>query len=76
MTNEIIRGFNLEDLLNVMDAKANISFFTSETAAPVKDNVRVFRLLADEEFIATYGKYKVTGLVNFVHVINILAKEI
>lgn len=75
MTNAIIRGFRLKDLLNILDARARVSIFTSETKAPVKDNVNVYELLADNEFINSYGKLEVSGLVSFINVTNILITE-
>lgn len=75
MTNAIIRGFRLKDLLNILDARARVSIFTSETKAPVKDSVNVYELLADKEFINTYGSLEVSGLVSFIHVTNILITE-
>ena len=72
MTNAIIRGFRLKDLLNILDARARVSIYTSDTTPPVKDSVNVYELLANEEFIKTYGNKEVSGLVSFINVTNIL----
>lgn len=76
MNNAIIRGFRLKDLLNILDARARVSIYTSETKPPVKDSVNVYELLANEEFIKTYGKQEVSGLVSFINVTNILIEEV
>jgi len=74
--NAIINAFRLADLLNILDARANISIFTSIAEKPIKESVKVYELLADKEFIETYGKrYEVKGLVNFLHLTNILIEE-
>jgi hypothetical protein len=75
MRDSIIRGFRLKDLLNILDARTKVSVFTSETKAPVKDCVNVYELLADNEFINSYGKLEVSGLVSFINVTNILITE-
>lgn len=76
MTNAIIKGFRLKDLLNILDARTRVSIYTSETKPPVIDSVYVYELLVNEEFIKTYGKQEVSGLVGFITVTNILIEEV
>ena len=74
--NAIINKFRLVDFLNILDARSNISIFTSLAEKPLKDGVYVCELLADKDFIETYGKrYDVKGLVSFIDVTNILIEE-
>ena len=77
MKNAIINGFRLKDLLNILDARANVTIFTGITTEDKisKDAVKVYELLANEEFIKTYGKRDVTGLVSFMNVTHILIEE-
>ena len=78
MTNAIINGFRLKDLLNILDARANVTIFTGITTEDKvsEDAVKVYELLANEEFIKTYGKRDVTGLVSFMNVTHILIEEV
>lgn len=75
--NAIINGFRLMDLLNILDARANVTVFTGITADDKvsADAVKVYELLADKDFISKYGKRDVKGLVSFIHVTNILIEE-
>ena len=75
--NAIINGFRLKDLLNILDARANVTVYTGITAeAKVsKDAVKVYELLADNDFMNKYGKKEVKGLVSFINVTNVLIKE-
>lgn len=58
--NAIIHG-RLKDLLDILDARAHIDIFTSETE--ILRHAVVYELLADTEFMRTYGrKYYVAGL--------------
>ncbi len=76
VNNAIINSFRLVDFLNILDARSNISIFTELGGLPLKESVYVYELLADKEFIETYGKrYDVKGLVSFIHVTNILIEE-
>lgn len=78
MTNAIIRGFRLKDLLNILDARASIAVFTQVGEAAIVgavSPVKVYELLANEEFIKTYGNKEVSGLVSFINVTNILIEE-
>ena len=74
MENAIINGFRLKDLLNILDARANVTVFTGITSndSITENSVKVYELLADKEFIETYGKYNVKGLVSFINTTNIL----
>ena len=75
--NAIINGFRLKDLLNILDARANVTVYTGITAEDKvsKDAVKVYELLADNDFMNKYGKKEVKGLVSFMLCTNILIKE-
>ena len=75
--NALINGFRLMDLLNILDARTNVTVFTGITADDKvsKDAVKVYELLADKEFINDYGKRDVKGLVSFINVTNILITD-
>lgn len=75
--NAIINGFRLMDLLNILDARANVTVFTGITADDKvsSDAVKVYELLTDDKFMESYGKQEVTGLVSFINVTNILIEE-
>lgn len=77
MNNAIINGFRLKDLLNILDARARVTVYTGITADDkiTKDSINVYELLASEDFIKTYGKRDVKGLVSFINVTNILIGE-
>lgn len=60
MENNAIMNGRLKDLLNILDARAQVDIFTSETNRIA--TARVYILLADSEFMRTYGRYEVTGL--------------
>lgn len=77
MKNAIINGFRLKDLLNILDARANVTIFTGITTEDKvsKDAVKVYELLADKDFMNNYGKKDVTGLVSFMNVTHILIEE-
>lgn len=77
MKNAIINGFRLKDLLNILDARANVTIFTGITTEDKvsEDAVKVYELLADKDFINKYGKKDVTGLVSFMNVTHILIEE-
>lgn len=77
MNNAIINGFRLKDLLNILDARARVTVFKGITANDkvTADSVKVYELLASEDFIKTYGKREVRGLVCFIDTTNILIVE-
>lgn len=72
MENNATIKMTLKALLNILDARAYVTIFTSETEKVSKDSVNVFELLADKDFINTYGKYNVAGLISFAIDTNIL----
>lgn len=76
MNNAIINGFRLKDLLNILDARAIVSIFTGITSNDIiKDSCKVYEILADKDFLETYGKREVKGLVSFINTTNILIEE-
>lgn len=75
VNNAIINYFRLKDLLNILDARARVSIFTGIGELPIKEAVNVYELLADKEFINSYGKYDVTGLVSVINRTNILITQ-
>lgn len=77
MENNSIIGFRLKDLLDILDARANVTIYTGITAEDKvsKGTVKVYELLADNDFMNKYGKKEVKGLVSFMLCTNILIKE-
>ena len=73
--NAIINGFRLKDLLNILDARANVTVYTGIKDKVSEDSVKVYELLADNYFMNKYGKKEVKGLVSFINVTNILIEE-
>lgn len=73
--NAIINGFRLKDLLNILDARANVTVYTGIKDKVSEDSVKVYELLADNDFMNKYGKKEVKGLVSFINVTNILIEE-
>ena len=72
--NAIING-RLKDLLDIHDARANVDIFTSETE--VLTHARVFELLADSDFMRTFGrKYYVIGLTVGLSTSILISKEV
>ena len=62
--NAIISGF-LSDLLNILDARTWVDIFLCEGEGKqsILRSARVYELLANDEFMQTYGRYyKVVGL--------------
>lgn len=76
MNNAIINGFRLKDLLNILDARALVSVYAGITVDDKIKSALVYELLADKEFIKTYGNKEVNGLVSFINVTNILIEEV
>lgn len=67
----------LEDLLNVMDARANVDIFIQLLGGKeglLRSN-KIYNLIADPEFIGKYGSYKVIGLSIALGVASILVEE-
>lgn len=75
MENNAILNIRLVELLNILDARTIITLFTEIGGEPVKSNVKVYELLADDEFIKAHKNTEVKGLVSFINVTNILIKE-
>ena len=75
MENNAIINMRLVELLNILDARTIITLFTEIGGEPVKSNVKVYELLADDEFIKAHKNTEVKGLVSFINVTNILIKE-
>lgn len=75
MENNAILNIRLVELLNILDARDIITLFTEIGGEPVKSNVKVYELLADDEFIKAHKNTEVKGLVSFINVTNILIKE-
>lgn len=75
MENNAIINIRLVELLNILDARAIITLFTEIGGEPVKSNVKVYELLADDDFIKAHKNTEVKGLVSFINVTNILIKE-
>lgn len=75
MENNAILNIRLVELLNILDARTIITLFTEIGGEPVKSNVKVYELLADDEFIKAHKNTEVKGLVGFINVTNILIKE-
>ena len=72
MENNAIIRFRIKDLLNILDARAYVSIFTGIGDDPLKKSVYVYELLADTDFMKSYGAYNVSGLVCFSISSNIL----
>lgn len=73
MENNAIMNGRLKDLLNILDARAQVDIFTSETNRIA--TARVYILLADSEFMRTYGRYEVTGLTVGLSTSILISKE-
>lgn len=72
MNNNAIIHFTLKALLNILDARAYVSIYTGIGDDAIKNSVSVYELLADKDFMSTYGSYNVSGLVSFSITSNIL----
>lgn len=69
-------SITLDELLEILDARARISIFTAIGEKPLIDFKNVYELLADKELLETYGKYKVTGLVKYINITNVLIEKV
>lgn len=72
MKNNAHINCRLEDLLEILDARRTVNIFISE-----KQSVKlgyVYEILADKDFIQTYGNNKIIGLSSMVRLTNILLK--
>lgn len=67
----------LEDLLNVMDARANIDIFESKenNEQDLLRSTKLYNILPDDLFMTVYGDYKVVGLSITLGVASILIEE-
>lgn len=67
----------LENLLNVMDARANVEIFIQlkDGKEGLLRSNKLYNLIADPEFIGKYGSYKVIGLSIAFGVASILIEE-
>ena len=72
MNNNTIIALRLKELLNILDARARVTIYTSETETITGLGVSVYELLADKDFIKNYGEYNVSGLVGCLSDTNIL----
>lgn len=67
-------SLRLEDLVEMLDARKMVNIFKSE-----KESIKyceVYELLADPEFLKTYGKKKVTGVIYCTfNILNVLIEE-
>lgn len=74
--NKNIRS-TLEELLNIMDARANVNIF--KDLGNCKDELlrsnKIYNLISDPEFIGKYGSYYVIGLCVTLGVASILIEE-
>lgn len=67
MANNGLISFSLKDLLNILDARARVSIFTGETKADlIKFDSNIYELLADKDFIDSYGSYNVAGVIGIL----------
>lgn len=67
----------LEELLKVIDARANVTIFRqlkNGNQEFLRLN-KVYNLIADPEFTNEYGSYKIIGLCIALGVANILIEE-
>ena len=76
MKNATIRT-TLENLLNVMDARANVSIFVgSEESNTSVKYLKVYNFLSESELMSKYGSCKVIGLSVTCGVTSILIEEV
>jgi hypothetical protein len=70
-------GATLEELLNVMDARANVNIF--KDLGNNKDELlrsnKIYNLISNPEFIGKYGSYDVIGLCVTLGITSILIEE-
>ena len=76
--NAIIHG-RLKDLLDILDARAFVDIFVDEGAGKqaLLRSARVYELLANTDFMRTYGrKYYVVGLTVDLSTSILISKEV
>lgn len=76
MKNNAIINTRLEELLNVMDARAYVDIFeqVGEYQELLRSN-KIYNLISNQEFIGKYGACKVIGLNVTLAVTSILIEE-
>jgi hypothetical protein len=77
MDNNAVISSRLKDLLDVMDARTTINIFIEDEETKTEKRLngcKVFELLADRDFLRTYGNCDVVGL-NCGIVTNILISK-
>lgn len=68
-------ALRLEDLIEMLDARKTINIFKSEKES--LKYCKVYELLADPEFMKTYGKREVKGIIYATfNIINVLIEEV
>lgn len=72
MKNAVIH-MRLEDFLNVLEARANITIFVTETE-PAFSGL-VYEALTDKAFMDEYGGWAVVGLKTTLSLVTMLIKE-
>lgn len=72
MENNGILNINLVELLNILDARANISIFTEIGKPALYESIKVYELLNDKDFLANNRNTRVKGIVSFINNTNIL----
>lgn len=78
MTNNAIMNGFLKDLLDILDARLNVDIFVDEGAGKqaLLRSARVYELLANDEFMQTYGRnYEVVGLTVGLSTSILITKE-
>lgn len=67
----------LEELLNVMDARAHVNIFNKELSKDERliRSEKLYCLIADNEFLSQFGSFKVVGLSVALGVTSILIEE-
>lgn len=67
MENNAIINIRFKDLLNILDARSIVTVYTGNRKEDIiKYSARVYELLADKEFIDTYGSYSVAGVIGLL----------
>lgn len=72
MKNAVIR-MRLADFLNVIDARAHITIFVTDTE-PAFSGL-VYEALTDKAFMSEYGDWDVAGLTATMSLLTILIRE-
>lgn len=77
MENNAFISISFKDLLNILDARAIVTVYTGiKQEDIINKSARVYELLADKEFIDTYGSYSVAGVIGLLgNSANILIKK-